>query len=137
MLIAFAHIIVIDVKVCLFCDGHAGMSQNLTQGVNIHSVHQASFGKVIPQTMGRVFFVQPCPLNVLAEVTFKVAHADGATVFPDREQIITFHISVLVLQPSPESLLRLGREEYSPLPPSLGFFCSQIDTLSVQFKVGH
>ena len=110
MLIAFAHIIIVNVQVCLLCDGHAGMSQNLTQSVNVHSVHQASFGEVVPQTMGSVFFVQTRPLNVLAEVAFKVAHTDGATVFSDREKIITFHISILVLQPPPERLLRFGRE---------------------------
>ena len=137
MLIAFAHIIIVNVQVRLFRDGHAGMAQNLTQGVNVHSVHQASFGEVVPQTMGSVFFVQTSPLNVLAEVAFKVAYTDGAAVFSDWEKIIAFHISILVLQPPPERFLCFGREEHSPFPPTFGFLCPQIDAFSVQFQVGH
>ena len=36
MLIAFTHIIVIDVEICLFGNCYAGMPQDFTQSVNIH-----------------------------------------------------------------------------------------------------
>ena len=64
MLIAFAHIIVIDIKISLFRDGHAGMAQNLTEGVNVHTIHQASFCEIVPQTMGSVLFIQSRPSDI-------------------------------------------------------------------------
>ena len=88
MLIAFAHIIVIDIKISLFRDGHAGMAQNLTEGVNVHTIHQASFCEIVPQTMGCVFFIQPRTGNVLPKIAFKIADTDGTAVFLDGERRI-------------------------------------------------
>ena len=85
MLIAFAHIIVIDIKVCLFGDCHAGMTQDFTQGVNIHSIHQATLGKVVPQTMGSVLFIQSRPSDIFTKIAFKIADTDGTAVFLDGE----------------------------------------------------
>ena len=91
MLIAFAHIIIVNVQVCLFRDGHAGMSQNLTQSVNVHSVHQASFGEVIPQTMGRELLIQARADQIFLEVAFEIAHLNVTASFSDREEIFTVH----------------------------------------------
>ena len=85
MLIAFAHIIVIDIKISLFRDGHAGMAQNLTEGVNVHTIHQASFCEIVPQTMGSVLFIQSRPSDIFTKIAFKIADTDGTAVFLDGE----------------------------------------------------
>ena len=136
-LIPIDFLIIVNIQVCLFRNGNTGMAQYFTEGVDIHAVHQASFGKVIPQTMWGVFFTQSCPCYVFAEVTFKVAHTDGAAVFFDREKVITFHISVFELELTAEGFFCFGREEHCPLPPTFGFLRPQIDTLAVQFQVSH
>ena len=135
MLIAFTHIIVIDVEVCLFGNCYAGMTQDFTQSVNIHTIHQTTLGEIVTQTMGCVFFVQPRTGDVLAEVAFKVAHTDGATVFFDREKVITFHISVFELEPTPQGFFGFGGEEHSPFLPSLRFLRPQIDPLAGEFQI--
>ena len=72
MLIAFAHIIVIDIQVCLLCDGHAGMAQNFAQSVNVHSVHQASFGEVVPQAVWGNGFLETGAKQIFFEIRFEV-----------------------------------------------------------------
>ena len=133
MLIAFTHIIVIDIKVCLFGDCHAGMTQDFTQGVNIHSIHQATLGKVVPQTMGCVFFIQPRTGNVLPKIAFKIADTDGTAVFLYGELICAFHLAVCVLEPTPQSLFGLGGEKYSSFFPPFGFLRPQIYPLAGKF----
>ena len=108
MLIAFAHIIVIDIKISLFRNGYAGMTKDFAQSVNIHTVHQTPLCEIVPQAMGRILFVQSRPLNVLAEVPFKISYTDGTAVFFHREQIITFHISILELKPTAEGFFCFG-----------------------------
>ena len=135
MLVAFAYIFVRNVKIRLFCHRDAGMPQYFAQGVNVHSVHQTAFRKVIPQTMRGIILTQSGPINIFLEIAFKITHADRAAVFFHREQIIAFHIAVFVLEPSADSLFRFGGEVNCPLPPPFGFLCPQVNFPSVQVNV--
>ena len=40
-MILLADVIIGQIKVCLFCYLHAGMTEDFTEGENIHSVHKA------------------------------------------------------------------------------------------------
>ena len=42
---------VCEVEVSVFSDGYTTVSKNPTEGVNVHTVHQAALGEVIPQSM--------------------------------------------------------------------------------------
>ena len=57
-MISLRNVFVIQIQIRLLCNGHAGMAQQLAQRVNIHAVHQASLGEVVPQTMGRKIVFQ-------------------------------------------------------------------------------
>ena len=82
-LIALTNIIVGQIQICLFRYGYAGMPQELAQCINVHAVHQTAFGKVIPQTMGRICFAQAAAGQILLEIRLKVAHLDMAAALPD------------------------------------------------------
>ena len=97
VLIAFPNVFIVQIQIRLLRYGYAGMPQQLTQRVNIHAVHQASFGEVIPQTMGCEAFVKTGTDNVFLEVTFKIADHDMAASFPHREHIFAFYITILEL----------------------------------------
>ena len=67
MLIPPAQVLIRQIKIRLLCDRHAGMSEDAAQCVNVHPVHQAAFGKIITQAMGRNVFVQPRAFQVMLE----------------------------------------------------------------------
>ena len=134
-MILLADVIIGQIKICLFCDLHAGMTEDFTEGENIHSVHKAPFGKVVPQTMGAIIFIQPRTVDIPLKIGFKVAHADSPAVFLDREQIITFHISVFELEPPPQNGFCFGGEVYSSVFSPLCFFRSEVDTLSGKLQI--
>ena len=72
LLITLADVFIIQIQIRLFCDGHAGMSQELAQCVDVHPIHQTSLGEVVSQTVGTVFFIQTNSVDVPLEVGFKV-----------------------------------------------------------------
>ena len=100
-MVLLANVIVSQIQICLFCDLYTGVSQDLTEGKQIHTIHQTSLGEVVSQTVGTVFFIQTNPVDVPLKVGFKVVDIDVAAVIFDREKIIAFHIPVLKLNPSP------------------------------------
>ena len=57
-LIALANVIIVQIQISLFGNCYAGMSQQLAQSENVHTIHQASFSEIIPQTMRRKLFIQ-------------------------------------------------------------------------------
>ena len=61
LLITLANVFIVQIQIRLFCDGHAGMSQESAQSVDVHAIHQTSLGEVIPQTMGRELVIQTAP----------------------------------------------------------------------------
>lgn len=100
-LIAFRNVFVVQIQIRLLCNGHAGMSQESAQSVDVHAIHQTSLGEVIPQTMGRELLIQAGADQVFLEVAFEIAHLNVAASFSDREEIFAVHIAILELQPPP------------------------------------
>ena len=96
-MILLADVIVRQIQVCLFSNLNTGMPKDFTEGENIHAIHQTSFGKIISQAVGCVFFIQSSTQNVLFEITFEIAYTDGTAVFLDGEEVVALHISVLKL----------------------------------------
>ena len=43
---------------------------------NIHSIHQASFRKVIPQTVWGIIFVQSGAIDIFFEIAFKITNTN-------------------------------------------------------------
>ena len=56
-LILFADIIIVQIQIGFLGYFYAGMAQYLAQSEHIHSIHQAAFCKVVPQTMRGVFLI--------------------------------------------------------------------------------
>ena len=84
-MILLADVVITQIEVCLFCHLHTGVTEDLAKCEDVHAVHQASLGEVVPKTVWSILLVQSGTLNVLLEVAFKVADSDGAAVFLDRE----------------------------------------------------
>ena len=137
LLIPFANVFVVQIQIRLLCNGHAGMSQELAQCVDVHAIHQTSLGEVVPQTMRCELVIQSGTNQILLEVAFKIADLDVAAPFPHREQIIAADITILVLQPPPHNLLSLFREEHRPILSALGDFCPKVDPSSGEFQIFH
>ena len=135
VLIAAADIIVIQIQVSLFCYLHTGMTKDLTEGIDVHAVHKAAFCKVISEAVGRIVFIQAAPKNVLFKVVLKVSNAYAAAVFFDREEVVTFNITIFKLQPSPQYGFCSGREKDGPVFSAFGFFCSETDPSSGKLQV--
>ena len=135
VLIAAADIIVIQIQVSLFGYLHTGMTKDLTEGIDIHAVHKAALGKVIPETVGCIVFIEASPKNVLFKVVLKVADTYAAAVFLDREEVVTFYIPIFELQPPPQDGFCSGGEEDSPVFSAFGFFRSETDPSSGKFQI--
>ena len=73
MLISLPQILVGQVEVCLFRHCDAGVTQNAAEGVNIHPIHQAALGEVVPQTVRRDPLVYAAAPQIILEVCLKVA----------------------------------------------------------------
>ena len=56
-LILFADVIIVQIQIGFLGYFYAGMAQYLAQSEHIHSIHQAAFCKVVPQTMRGVFLI--------------------------------------------------------------------------------
>ena len=134
-MILLADVIVAQVEVSLFGYLYTGMAENLAEGKDVHAVHQASLGEVIPQTVGAVVFVQSGPVEVFLDVAFKVADADGTAVFFDREEVVAFHIPILELKPPPQYGFCSGRKINGSVFATLGFLCSEVDPLPGQLQI--
>ena len=76
LLITLANVFIVQIQIRLLCDGHAGMSQESAQSVDVHAIHQTAFRKVVTQTVRGVFFVQVRAFDILLEVVLKVADTD-------------------------------------------------------------
>ena len=135
LLITLANIFIVQIQIRLLCDGHAGMSQESAQSVDVHAIHQTSLGEVIPQTMGREIVIQTAADQILLEVAFKIADLDVAATLPNREQVVTIDITILVLQPPPQDGFCFLREEHRSILSALGDFCSKVDPSSGQFQI--
>lgn len=134
-MILLTDVIIAQVEVSLFGYLYTGMAEDLTEGENIHAVHQTSLGEVVSQTVGAVVFVQSSTVDVLLEVAFKVTDADGTAVFFDREEIVAFHIPVLKLKPSPENGFCFRGEVNGSVFAAFGFFGSEIDPLPGKLQI--
>ena len=97
VLIALPNVFIVQIQIRLLCYGYAGMPQELAQRVNIHAIHQASLGKIIPKTVGSEAFVKTGTDDIFLEVAFEIADHDMAASFPHRKHIFTFYISILEL----------------------------------------
>lgn len=111
VLIAFADVFICQVKIRLFRDGDAGVTQYFAEGVDIHSTHQAAFGKVVAQTMGCYGVFDSGTLKIVLEVSLKVADLNRVAAILCRKEIIAFNITVFELNPAPENPFGFGREE--------------------------
>ena len=56
-LILLADVIIVQIQIGFLGYFYAGMAQYLAQSEHIHSIHQAAFCKVVPQTMRGVFLI--------------------------------------------------------------------------------
>ena len=135
LLITLANVFIIQIQIRLLCDGHAGMSQESAQSVDVHAIHQTSLGEVIPQTMGRELVIQTAADQILLEIAFKIADLDVAATLPNGEQVVAIDITILVLQPPPQDGFCLLREEHRPILSALGDFCPKVDPSSGQFQI--
>ena len=127
MLITLADVIIVQIKVGLLCDLHTGMPQNLAQRENIHAIHQATLGKIVPQAVRGVFLVQPTAAQILLEIGLKVADVHMAAVGFDGEEVVAFYIPVFEANPPPQDGFCFGREEYNTIFSTFGRFCSKTD----------
>ena len=73
MLVSLSQILVCQIEICLFSHCDAGVAQNATEGVNIHPIHQAALGEVVPQTVRRDPLVYAAAPQIILEVCLKVA----------------------------------------------------------------
>ena len=137
LLITFANVFVVQIQIRLLCNGHAGMSQESAQSVDVHAIHQTSLGEVIPQTMGRELVIQTAADQILLEIAFKIADLDVAATLPNGKQVVAIDITILVLQPPPQDGFCLLREEHRPILSALGDFCPKVDPSSGQFQILH
>ena len=137
LLITLANVFIVQIQIRLLCNGHAGMSQESAQSVDVHAIHQTSLGEVIPQTMGRELVIQTAADQILLEIAFKIADLDVAATLPNREQVVAIDITILVLQPPPQDGFCLLREEHRPILSALGDFCPKVDPSSGQFQIFH
>lgn len=112
------------------------MTEDLTQCEDVHAIHQASLGEVIPQTVRAVIFIESSPIDVPLEIGFKVMDIDVTAMLLDREEVIAFHIPVFELNPSPQSHFSFGREVHSSVLASFCFLCPKIDSSSGKFYIG-
>ena len=71
LLITLANVFVVQIQIRLLCNGHAGMSQESAQSVDVHAIHQTALGKVVPQCMRGVFLLNTCSCQITLEVGFK------------------------------------------------------------------
>ena len=55
----------------IFCNRNAAMPKNATEGINVHTVHQTAFGKVIPQCMRGIGLIDACSAKIFPESGFK------------------------------------------------------------------
>jgi hypothetical protein len=134
-MILFADVFIGQVEICLFCDLHAGMSENLTEGKDIHAIHQASLSKIVSQAVRTVFLVQSDSIDVPFEVGFKVVDIDVTAVFLDREEVFAFGVSIFELQPTSENAFGLWREKDDAILATFGVFRSQKDLFFRQFDI--
>ena len=134
-MVLLANVIVSQIQIHLFCDLNTGVTQDLAECEQIHSIHQTSLGEVVAQTVGTVFFIQTNPVDVSLKVGFKVVDIDVTSMILHREKVLTFHISIFELKPATQSHFSFGGEVHSPVLSSFGFFCSEIDSLSGKLQI--
>ena len=60
-------IAVCEVKVGVLSHGNATVTKNAAERVDVHAVHQAALGEIIPQCMRGVGFVNSCPSQITLE----------------------------------------------------------------------
>ena len=71
ILIPVPKITVCEIEVGVLCDGNTAVSQNPTEGVDVHAVHQTPLGEVVPQSMRGVSLVDSCPSQMPLETGLK------------------------------------------------------------------
>ena len=67
ILVPMTKIPICQVKIGILRDRYAAVSQNPAEGVNIHAVHQASLGEIVPQGVRRVGFFYSSPSQIPLE----------------------------------------------------------------------
>ena len=72
MLVSLPQVLVSEVQIRLFRHCNAGVAQNAAEGVNIHAIHQATLGEVVPQTVGRDPLIYAAAPQIVLEVRLKV-----------------------------------------------------------------
>ena len=74
VLIAPPDIPVGQIQIRFLSDCHAAMAQDVAQGVDVHSGHDAALGKVVSQCMRGYLFLDACSCHVFFEVRFKAMY---------------------------------------------------------------
>ena len=98
ILVPMPQITVSQIQVSILCDRNATVSQNPTEGVDIHTVHQTPLCKVIPQRMWGVGFINASPSQIPLKPGFKGMDFQRKPGFL-REQQFAIGIPILVTQP--------------------------------------
>ena len=83
------------IQIGIFSDGNTTVSQDATEGVDIHAVHQTPLCKVVPQRMRGVGLVNASPSQVPFESGLKGMDFQRKSGFL-REQQFTIGIPILV-----------------------------------------
>ena len=94
ILVSAAKVFIRQIQISIFGNRNAGMSQNPTERINVHSVHETSFGKVVPQRVRGVFFVNASTFQIAFETGFKGMDFHGCPQF-DREQEFAIGVPIL------------------------------------------
>ena len=105
VLIPVPQIPVCQVEVSVLCHGYAAVAKNPTEGINVHTVHQTAFGKVIPQCMWGIGLIDACSAKIFPETGFKGMDFQWEPrLFGEQE--LSAGIAIFVPQPA---LKTLGR----------------------------
>ena len=95
ILVSAAKVFIRQIQIRIFGNGNAGMPQNPTERINVHSVHETSFGKVVPQRVRGVFFVNASTFQIAFETGFKGMDFHGCARF-DGEQELAVGVPIFV-----------------------------------------
>ena len=110
ILIPMPKIPVCQIQVGVFCDRNTTVSQDPTEGVDIHTIHQTPLCKVIPQRVWGVGLINTSPSQIPLKPGFKGMDFQRKPGFL-REQQFTIGIPILVAQPP----LQTFGSFYSPI----------------------
>ena len=95
ILVSAAKVFIRQIQIRIFGNGNAGVSQNPAERINVHSVHETSFGKIVPQCVRGIFLVDASTFQIAFETGFKGVDFHGCPRF-DREQEFAIGVPIVI-----------------------------------------